>query len=175
MLRLGSSRTLLIGGTFLAGAAAVFALTGRIAESEGGVQPAQLTLMDRPAKSRTSRHGTRGLTRMEREIRALSLQQVRAELPATASPQLLSAWGGSERAELIFRRYGALEGEQALDEILSRYGRGAFTARAMSLAIMGWMEVDRRAALAAFRDLSTANQLAFGLAWKGTNILSGFG
>lgn len=84
----------------------------------------------------------------------------------------------TERSDLLFQRLGALEGEEALDRILSRYGAGANSARAMALAITGWMELDSNKAIAAFSefaDVHNGNLFAQGLKWKGTCILSGLG
>mgnify|MGYP001815485979 CR=1 FL=1 len=119
-------------------------------------------------------------SKWERELAGLSLRAVRNQLPPSAPlnhyrPEGREQW---ERDRHLFRRFGEIAGEAALDEIAGRYGQSRFTMEAMTEAIIGWMAVDRAAALAAFESLMKSSSLApleFGMAWKGSLILSGLG
>ena len=113
-------------------------------------------------------------SKSDREVRALTARQVRDALPEAVNPLVFVEYPAedAERVQLLFRRLGALEGEAALDEILSRYGKGRYTGQAMALAIAGWMEVDPAAALSAFRELLGSEQpREFGLRWKGAHVM----
>lgn len=123
-------------------------------------------------------------TKSGRELSGLSAEQVRSRLPAGDKPGLLRLTGRGmpEESALLFRRLGRLEGEAAIDEIVARYSNsGSYAAAAAVQAIVGWMEVDRGAAIAAFRELiapqaSAGNGIARQLfCWKGTGFVSGFG
>ncbi len=121
-------------------------------------------------------------SKLENEIRGLSLREVRAALPAPTTrfnPLLLQ--GKDRKVDLLFQRLGSLEGEGALDEILSRYGDGdrALAGYAMTQAILGWMKVDETAALAAFNELvefgHSETHFSCRMEWKGQEIQSGSG
>jgi hypothetical protein len=167
-----SLKPIILAGALLAGAATVYALSGD--DQKTVRQPREEAEIDRvqalPGKS--SRVAGGESSRLKREIRVLTSRKVRAQLPEGGLPR------GTERTDLLFWRLGALEGEEALDHILSRYGKGSNTGRAMAMAIAGWMEVDPKAALAAFdefADTANTNLFACGLTWNGTMIVSGIG
>jgi len=84
----------------------------------------------------------------EDETRGLSLDEVRAGLPAADSPRIASDGIEAlpEQIRLLFKRLGTLRGASALDEIMDTYHETpGFVAGAMTLAIIGWLETDREA------------------------------
>ena len=133
------------------------------------------------AKATGPRHRTESANAaLLREIRALTIREIRDQLPEGADYTIFRGGDAlsSQRARLILERFGAMEGEAALDELLTRYGAGGFSAQAMALAIAGWMETDQEAALAALRDMTSASGTGFSLSilnWKGANLISGVG
>lgn len=112
------------------------------------------------------------------DLRKASPREVRDQLPDTLDQAVRLDRGGWRRCQALFRRFGELEGEQALDEIVGRYRHGQLTVEVMTQAVIGWMEVDRPAALAAFGKLMKGGDGPLpnlGIAWKGTLLTSGFG
>ena len=114
----------------------------------------------------------------------MSAEQLLSRLPVMGGEGGLVFISGqkmSEEEARLFRRLGALEGEAAIDELVGRYSSvGNYAAAAVSEAIVGWMEVDRAAAIAAFRELVNPSSGGNGLVesifcWKGTSFVSGFG
>lgn len=177
MIKLSSSRSALLGGVLLTGTAVLLATTGRdhrLDSRKGGA-----AAHAKPAKSCSKREVTiDAAAALEREIRGMSLRQVRDALPETAEGSAFAFRGAVSRTALLFRRLGELEGEAALDEILARYGRGDFTANAMTQVVLGWMRSDRKAALEAFRQLmggGSPNVLLAGMSWRGEPLLPVFG
>jgi hypothetical protein len=137
--------------TLSAGAVVVLAATARVERGREDLPAEAEVVAAGCRKSAQPRLGRSDESaKLKREIRGLSPRQVRDALPETADPLAFAGWGGSERIRLLFRRLGELEGEAALDEVLARYGTGAFTANAMTHALLGWMEVDPAAAMAVF-------------------------
>ena len=82
-----------------------------------------------------------------------------------------------ERTRLLFRRLGKLEGEEALDFLMEKYGREqGFTGLAMTFAILGWMEADPEAAIKAFQQLNRSNTPNLpSMMWRNETVLTGFG
>lgn len=94
------------------------------------------------------------------------------------------------KARALFRRLGEVLGEQAIDEIVNRYGSGkeenpdhSFALRAIGWALAGWMKRDVEEASLVFlrlqRELKSELReypRAF-LEWKGTQLIipSGYG
>ncbi len=165
-------------GVLLLGAAVVIGMSpGPRERTQAGV----------PTDQRKAMAGSKGTTRSgpassrwERGLRGRSLRDVRKLLPTTVPANHLEPAGREEwlRSGALFRRFGELAGEDALDEIADRYGPSRFTVDAMTEAIIGWMAVDRAAALAALDSLMRSTPLGplqFGMAWKGTLLLSGLG
>jgi hypothetical protein len=177
MMNWTPSRLALIAAAFLIGAAVL--LVARTKGERREREPQSAVAASRTSKSSGNRKDSGDETaKLRREIRGLSPREVRDALPAVADPQVFAVWGGPNRPRLLFRRFGELEGETALDEILARYGRGAFTAGAMTQAILGWLEVDRRGALAAFEKLTSASGddlWASGMSWGEEHLISGIG
>lgn len=181
MMRLSSSHTALLAGVLFSGTALVLALTGdeRGYETRDGRQAGMEVAAPRSAKS----DGTHAVipatkSKMAGEIRGVSIRGVRDQLPVALSDPLRGNGTDGERTRLLFRRLGELEGEQALDEIVSRYANDPFVVDAMIEAIIGWMEADRSAAYAALVALLGKNggmPLNPGITWKGTRLTSGFG
>jgi hypothetical protein len=139
---------------------------------------------------------------LELEIERLSLAEVYAMLPGKGEGKELDLMIGSpewdrasgphwthetlakqvdresvERTRLLFRRLGKLEGEEALDFLLERYGKEqGFTGLAMTFAILGWMEADPEAAIRAFQQLNRCNTPNLpSMMWRNETVLTGFG
>jgi hypothetical protein len=175
-----STRMSISAGVLLVGVAVVVGMSGVV---EPGRPGGAAVVGDHEGRSsaksgrRIRAHGSRS-SAVAREIQELSLDGVLAQLPAKPKlyPQVaLPEW---ERTRLLFRRLGELEGEQALDDLVERYGKGQFTAIAMTEAVIGWMSVDRDEALAAFDRMmrgKPGSQLGRGITWNACEILSGFG
>ena len=137
------------------------------------------------------------------EVGALSLQEVYFQLPEKSEESALKLMSSSqvgeqliregasfrggrtleidpeteERNRLLFRRLGELEGEEAINYLLEKYGEEEpTTALGITFAILGWMDVDLEAALAAFQELSRSETPNLpSMRWKGRKVLTGFG
>lgn len=182
MLRLKSPWSAAIVFALLIGAAAVVVLGWRGGGGEGGAETAP-TARER-GRSIASRPAARGRERTKsvREAGTLTAQEIRDRMPPRAGQGVrltLSRGKLPEESALLFRSLGRLEGEAALDEIVGRYGDvGSYAAAAAAQVILGWMEVDREAAVAAFRELAgptAAGSTELMFCWKGKSFLSGYG
>ena len=99
-------------------------------------------------------------------------------LPLTGGTQLAS---GQSAQMAIFEKFGALEGEAAVDYIFQRYGKGQSAYLPMTYAMRGWLETDPDAAFAAFKGFLKNGKAGFqhsftssGLfEWKGVSFHSG--
>jgi len=181
MFRLSSTRIALIGAALLLGVAVVVAVksgSGDGDEGSGGADGP--SAREQGKKVRRSGAGGRGTgTKSGRRSRAMLLEDLLARLPESdgqKAPDSLTGQNMPEDHAYLFRRLGKLQGEAALDEILDRYQNGgSYASMAMMHAVLGWMEVDREAAIAAFRELAAGASGNAIISWKGTNVRSGPG
>lgn len=129
------------------------------------------------------RSATEGLSKWDRELRDLSLGDLRKALPEDLrKSKLASLWqrktrAWDEREVALFRRFGAVGGREALDEILERYGPGTSSGYAMTMALVGWMERDLSSAMSAFEEMMVEGEQfrMLGMHWNGKQVVSGFG
>jgi len=185
MMRILPSRTAALAVALLIGAAVVIGLNSGSGDGEerGGAVAKPAREKGRTAGMRPAARG-RERSKSGRELRGLSAEQVLSRLPVMGGEGGLVFISGlklPEEAARLFQRLGALQGEAAIDEIVGRYSSaGNYAAAAVSEAIVGWMEVDREAAISAFRELVKPSSGGNGLVesifcWKGTSFVSGFG
>jgi hypothetical protein len=177
--------------------------TGRDKPSADGAATPPLRKPSVRALSREN-HAVKSATKspLQLEIDGLSLAEVYAMLPGKGEGKDLDLMIGSpewdhasgphwthetlakqvdresvERTRLLFRRLGKLEGEEALDFLMEKYGKEqGFTGLAMTFAILGWMEVDPEAAIKAFQQLNRSNTPNLpSMMWRNETVLTGFG
>lgn len=99
-------------------------------------------------------------------------------LPLTGGTHLAS---GQSAQMAIFEKFGALEGEAAVDYIFQRYGKGQSAYLPMTYAMRGWLEADPDAAFAAFKGFLKNGKAGFQVSftssglfeWKGESFHSG--
>lgn len=140
-------KTLMISGGGMLVAAAILALTGLPGDDHHDSTPttSRLPQVDSERRSRDqSRESARN-----RVIASLP-----DRTPIVGSHRLTE--DVASRLE-VFRKLGAIDGEEALDYLMFRYGQHSGGAsfglpHAMAFAFMGWMEQDFEAALKAFDD-----------------------
>ena len=123
------------------------------------------------------RRGREPLTRKE------IVRRIPEKMGAFGSPRLTEE--EKERMK-IFEELGALDGEEAVDFLFEKYGKGHGTYLPMVFAMRGWMEQDMEGALAAFKGFLANGKPGFvhnlsgsGLGgnlfmWKGESFHSGY-
>ena len=108
----------------------------------------------------------------------LTAEQVLRRLPQ--EPYDVTSLTADPQVEQLLQQLGALQGGEAVDEILTRYDGGACAVHAMTHILVGWMQTDPGAAAVAFADLFKPNEAAMAdlnaeerdatIFWNGTPI-----
>ena len=113
--------------------------------------------------------------------RHLSKREIIEKLPASIPMVGVHGLRPGEDAQFrIFEQLGALEGEAAVDLLFEKYHKGQSAYVPMTFAMMGWMETDMEAALAAFKSFAKGRNVNFGQSfsqglfqWQGVSFHSG--